>query len=113
MVVLMLSLHLSDQTQMQIFKGHNKDQVVIQIPVIHQEVQTHGNRMTELLGIQVLTILKEIQILADPRVIDRVSNDLPVDPAVQVHEVQKNLTIVVEEDIDLPLLSTLHQVILL
>ena len=104
MVVLMLSLHLSDQTKMQIFKGHNKDQVVIQIPVIHQEVQTHENRMTELLGIQLLVILKEIQILVDPRVIDPASRDLQVDPTVQIHEVQKNQTIVAEEDIDLPLL---------
>jgi hypothetical protein len=61
--------------------------------------------MIELQGIQVLVSLQEIQIFVNPPEIDLASKDRPVDPAVQIHDVRENQTIVTEEDIDLPRIS--------
>lgn len=104
-VVLTFSAHLVDRTEMLTFKGRIKDQRVIQISVILQEAQTHGNRMIEHQGIQVLVSPQETQIQVNPPAIDLVSNDPPADPIVQIQDVRKNQAVVTEEDIDLPLIS--------
>jgi hypothetical protein len=91
--------------EMLTFKGRKKDQRVIQISVILQEAQTHGNRMIELQGIQVLVSPQETQIQVNRPAIDLVSNDPPADPIVQIQDVRKNQAVVTEEDIDLPLIS--------
>ena len=61
-VVLTFSAHLGGRTETLTFKDHKKDQRVIQIPVILQEAQTHGYRMIEIQGIQVLVFPQEAQI---------------------------------------------------
>lgn len=104
-VVLTFSAHLVDRMEMLTFKGRKKDQRVIQISVILQEAQTHGNRMIELQGIQVLVSPQETQIQVNRPAIDLVSNDPPADPIVQIQDVRKNQAVVTEEDIDLPLIS--------
>ena len=105
LVVPTFSTHPEDRAEMLTFKDHNKDQGVIQSSVIHQEAQTHGNRIIELQGIQVLVYPQEVLILVNPPAIDLAYNDRPADPAVRIHPIRKNQTIAAEEDIDLPLIS--------
>lgn len=91
------SVHQAERTEILTFKGHNKDQGVVQISVVHQEAQIHRNRMVERRG---------IQMFVNPPAINPVSNDLPADhPAVQIHDVQEAQIRVIEEDVDLPLIS--------
>jgi hypothetical protein len=100
-VALMFSAHPLNRMEMLTFKGHNKDQGIVQISVIHQEGQIHVNPMIENLGTQVLVFLQENQIFLNPLEIDLASKDHPANPAVQIHGVRENQTIVAEEDIDL------------
>ena len=96
----MFSDHQEERVEMLTFKDHKKDLAVTQISVVHQIVQTQGNRITVLQGIQVIVTPQGLQVFVDLPKIDLTFNDRPADPAVQIQGVRGDQEIVKEEEID-------------